>query len=595
VVAVFLTAAVAGTGADRRRREQALLRARGASLARLTWLGAVEAIVAGLAGVLVGLAAALVVGRLAFGGGSFATDPRAVAFDLALAAVVGWSIAAVAVALPAGRDARRLTVAAATRRVRRPGRTSPVPLIGGLVLLAGAAGVYLLVRRTGYELILTPEGVPSVAVAYWTLLGPLCLWAGAALVVWWTAQAALARGRAAVERMARPVAGPLAGAVAGSLTRQRRLISSGLLLVALAGAFAVATAAFDTTYQQQAEVDARLTNGGDVTVSEPPSASVPPAFARRLAAVPGVTGVEPLQHRFAYVGADLQDLYGVRPSTIVAAGGLQDAYFTGGGAAELVGRLAARPDGILVSAETARDYQLQAGDHVTLRLRDGRTGALTPVTFQYVGVVREFPTAPRDSFLVANGDYVARATGSDAVGSFLIDAAGVPPADVAARVRAVAGPAATVSDIASTRAVVGSSLTAVDLGGLTRLELGFAAVLGAAGGGLVLALVLAERRRSLAVLVALGARRRQLGAFVGGEALVISAGGLVAGAVTGAALAELLVAVLTGVFDPAPAALAVPWGYLAAVAAVLVAASAGAVALTLAGARRSVVETLRRL
>ena len=40
--------------------------------------------------------------------------------------------------------------------------------------------------------------------------------------------------------------------------------------------------------------------------------------------------VEPLQHRFAYVGADLQDLYGVRPRTIGAAGELQDAWFPGG-------------------------------------------------------------------------------------------------------------------------------------------------------------------------------------------------------------------------------------------------------------------------
>lgn len=38
--------------------------------------------------------------------------------------------------------------------------------------------------------------------------------------------------------------------------------------------------------------------------------------------------------------------------------------------------------------------------------------------FHYVGVVREFPTAPSDSFLVANAEYVADATGSDAVGAF---------------------------------------------------------------------------------------------------------------------------------------------------------------------------------
>ena len=81
-----------------------------------------------------------------------------------------------------------------------------------------------------------------------------------------------------------------------------------------------------------------------------------------------------------------------------------------------------------------------------------------------VGVVREFPTAPKDSFLVANAAYIAEK--------------------------------------------IGSSLTAVDLAGVTRLELAFALVMVAASTGLVLALGLADRDRSFALLVALGATPR---------------------------------------------------------------------------------------
>src|SRR5207237_524808 len=145
----------------------------------------------------------------------------------------------------------------------------------------------------------------------------------------------------------------------------------------------------------------------DVTVTEPPGATAGPDAASVLAAVPGVAAVEPLQHRFAYVGADLQDLYGVRPSTIVAATSLQDAYFAGGSARGLIGALATRPDNVLVSAETVRDFQLAPGDSLTIRLQDGRSGQFREVAFHYAGVVKEFPTAPRDSFLVANADYVA--------------------------------------------------------------------------------------------------------------------------------------------------------------------------------------------
>ena len=31
----------------------------------------------------------------------------------------------------------------------------------------------------------------------------------------------------------------------------------------------------------------------------------------------------------------------------------------------------------------------------------------------YAGIAKEFPTAPRDSFLIANSDYIAARTGSD--------------------------------------------------------------------------------------------------------------------------------------------------------------------------------------
>ena len=108
--------------------------------------------------------------------------------------------------------------------------------------------------------------------------------------------------------------------------------------------------------------------------------------------------------------------------------------------------------------------------------------------FGYAGVAKEFPTAPTDSFLVANASYIARMTGSDAVGDFLVQTDGTPPRTVAARVRRVVGSAAQVTDIQTSRRVVGSNLTAVELSGLTKVELAFALILAAAASGLTLGL-----------------------------------------------------------------------------------------------------------
>jgi len=138
-----------------------------------------------------------------------------------------------------------------------------------------------------------------------------------------------------------------------------------------------------------------------------------------------------------------------------------------------------------------------------------------------------------------------------------------------------------VTDITTTRRLVGSSLTAVDLSGLTRVELGFAVVLAAASTGLLLALGLAERR--------------QLAGFVWTEAIFVSVGGLLLGALTGWVLAQMLVKVLTGVFDPPPAALSVPWAYLALVAVIAAVAVATAAMATVKSASRVSAAALREL
>ncbi len=595
VLAGLLTATVASTGRDRRRREQALLRARGATTRQLLRLGTVEAVAAGVLGAAAGLGLALLVGHLAFGTGAFGATTASALGWAAGSALAGMAIATSAVGIPAWRDAREDTVSASRQTV---GRTAtPRWMRAGLDigLLAASVVVFWLTSRNGYKLVLAAEGVPTISVSYWAFAGPALLWTGAGLLAWRFADTLLHHGRRLVTAALRPLSGTLASTVAASMARQRRLLARALVLVALTTSFAASTAVFNSTYRQQAEVDALLTNGADVTVTESPGIVVGPDAAPRLAQVPGVQSVEPIQHRFAYVGADLQDLYGVQTDTIVDATRLQDAYFVGGTAKDLMSTLAAKPDSVLVSLETVKDFQLSPGDPLTLRLQDGRTKQYTDVGFHYAGVAKEFPTAPSDSFLVANADYIAQATGSNAVGSFLLDTGSANIPAVADQVRSPVGADAQVTDITTSRRIIGSSLTSVDLAGLTRVELGFALVLTAASTGLVLALGLAERRRTFAIASALGASAHQLGSFIWAEAAFVALGGLAAGALGGWALTGMLIKVLTGVFDPAPSALAVPWAYLATVAGVGLAAVAVAAVATIRSTRRPAISVIRDL
>ena len=299
-----------------------------------------------------------------------------------------------------------------------------------------------------------------------------------------------------------------------------------------------------------------------------------------------------MQHRYAYVGADLQDLYAVRPGTVTAGAHLADAWFTGGTAADLMHRLDRQPDGILVSAETVVDFQLQPGDRLTLRVTDPRTGTQVPVTFHFLGIVNEFPTAPTDSFLVANQDYVTARAGA-AADTHLVDTTGSDPAVVAAELRDRVGAGPAITDITADRALVGSSLTGVDLAGLTRIELGFALALAVAAAGLVLAVDLTERRRTFTILGVLRARPRHLAGFVAAEAVIVTLPALLLGAALGTGLAQVLVTTLSGVFDPPPDSPAVPWTYLVGVVAAVVAAVTVTVTVLVLRTRRPDLTQIR--
>ena len=232
---------------------------------------------------------------------------------------------------------------------------------------------------------------------------------------------------------------------------------------------------------------------------------------------------------------------------------------------------------------------------MNLRLPDARTGQLTTVPFRYIGVVSEFPTAPKDSFFVANADYLGQQTGDPTPSTFLVNTGGRQTSAVADRLRALVGLAATVTDISSTRETVGSTLTAVDLTALSRVELGFALILAGAAGGLAFGLGLAERRRTFAIATALGARVAHLRRMIGSESAVLAAAGLCMGLVAGWVLSVMLVKMLTGVFDPPPAAIPVPWGYLGTVTAATVLALAVVTTGAVRAVRRPAIGALREL
>src|SRR5947207_8073743 len=132
-------------------------------------------------------------------------------------------------------------------------------------------------------------------------------------------------------------------------------------------------------------------------------------------------------------------------------------------------------------------------------------------------------------------------------------------ADVRRVAASTSSAGAEVHDIGEQTQQTTSSITTVDLVGISRIEEAFAIALAAAAMGLFVALGIAERKQEFATMAALGTPVRDIGAFVWSEAVLVLGAGLVLAAGLGWALSQMLGARLQHVFDPPADARAAAW------------------------------------
>lgn len=566
---------------ERDRRDFALLRARGATRRDLLTLALLESVVIGTVGGLLGAGAAFLAVSQLVAGGVTATPARAVAAVVAcvLLAIVG----ALAARVGASIDVLRVSVSEGRRSTRRTAKPLWQRLYLDWIALAVSGLVYWLTASTGFSAIVSPDSNPTLSLSVYMFLAPALLWIGATLLL------VRLRGRAlawiAARGAGRRVTG-LRGFVLASAARRGAAINRGLIVVGLLLAFGVNLGVFTATYNQQARVDAELTIGADVALTTPPGAVSTHHLDTLVGHVAGVSATTAVDHAYAYVGPDLQDIYGIDPATFAAATTLRDSYFLGGGASTMMSRLRSTPSGILVSRETITDYQLRLGDLLRLRVLDHASGRFVVAPFHVVGIVQEFPSAPKDSFMVTNLPYLESVT--HGVGPNVVFAKA--PSDPAGVARAVSAATSafgvTVRNIRDQLHQTTTSITTVDLTGVSRIEEAFAVALAAAAMGLFIGLAVLERRQEFATMAAVGASLRDIGAFLWSEAAIVLGASLVLAAGLGWLMSQMLVAMLQHVFDPPPDALSLPWGYLGGLAAASLLGGLAAAALAMRTLRK---------
>ena len=586
-LALALSRLAADATADATRRHAALLRARGATARELSVVFVGATIVTAALGAVAGAIVGSTIGIGLFGpeiASAGAVDALVRASTLAVAFTT--VLATISAILPL-RSQLSDEVAAGRQELQR-GRPAMWRrlYLDGLALVAGL-GVFLVVGGSVHP-VLNAEGNPTVTLALASFVAPLLFWlAGALLLLRLVGILSARSGR--LSRSLGRVLGPGGELAARSLQARSGATSRAIVLLALALSFATSVAIFDSTYRQQQRVDAELTLGADLK-TVPAKATTADAVGHASGA--GIAAATPFVDRVVYVGPEAQDLLAIDAATLASVSPLADTFFQGISGADALATLRRQPDAILVSAETAKDYSIVPGDRIRIRVPDAN-GTLKAIDFHMAGIAVEFPTAPKDAFLVANLSYVAAQSGNDRISFILARADG----DVGAASRRLAqrlGPDWQVQDLATTSARLANSITSVDLAGLVVIDLAFAILIAAAGATLFLLAGLAERRRELATLIAIGAEPAQIRASVVGETIVIGLAGVVGGLITGGLIALALLQILGGVFDPPADRPAIPvLGILAIVAGVAMALAAAVVVADRGIARLGIVSSLR--
>ncbi|MEU1851186.1 ABC transporter permease [Streptomyces sp. NPDC019990] len=574
LVGVFLIVNTFSMLIAQRTRELGLLRALGADRRQVRRSVITEALLLGLVGSTLGLAAGIglaaglieLMGLLSM---NIDADEMAIGWATPVAAyVVGLGVTFVAAYLPARRAADVSPMAAlADAEVAGVGRPLRVRAVAGAV--AGAAGAAALVgcavsERTSSAASLLGLGVVLTLIAT-VIAGPL-----------------LVRPVIRVLGAVFPVVfGPIGRmSQRNALRNPRRTGATAAALmvgIALVAGMSVASASMTRSFDEQ--IDNTL--GADFVIQN--SNFLP--FPREVTdAVRGTDGVGlVVRGRFAPVAVRLPD--GDRVETTAAGydprlDEVADITYTRGDTA------AALADGRLaMDRDFARDHDVRVGGTVPVEFQGGRRAALT------VGALTDQDSA--DGFGTQGGLYFGLATleryapGGQDSALYVNAAPGTGDDDLRADLERTLEPypQVQVRDLADYKQLVRDQIAVLLY--LVYALLGLAIIIAVLGVVNTLALSVVERTREIGLLRAIGLARRQLRRMIRLESVVIAVFGAVLGLALGLVWGVCTQQVLA-LQDMG--ALAIPWGTIVAV--VLGSAVVGVVAALLPALRASRMNVL---
>jgi putative ABC transport system permease protein len=570
LVAAALGLAAASALSEARRREEALLRLRGATGGQIARVAAGHAAAAGILGSVVGLVVAVltvtvVVGQVAWRG----VPAGRLAFAAILSVAVGLLVTAVR--LVRLRRAGRKSEVATQRRLLERGWT-PTWRRAHLDLVAlGVGGAILFINIKAGGLQRTPIEGTALALSFYVLLAPIALWVGGTLLVI-RGLLSLLSGWARPEH-ARPLPS-WRGASLRWLGRRPARTAVALVLGALAVAFGTYVLAFAATYRTAKQADAQAAIGSDLRLTPGDPLFKLPNLG------PDVASTSEFRLVPARAGGDRKTILGIDPASYAATATMAPRLLAGQGVAVM----AKDPAGVLISSEIATDFAVGPGDTLPITIFPDDFENRRTVPLHVVGVYRSFPPSSPIAEMVASAASLPRALISPPDFYLARVAPGRSATEVAARLHA--GILADKFGVSTVTDPSSRGLTALNLTGLGRIESLGGGLVAAVGVAVLGAFLVLERRREFAILRAVGADTPQVLTGPAHEGFIAVLGSLVIGIPIGLGLSILAVRVLGLFFALPPPLLTMPSATLALLCLFMVAVSAIALGATLLAVNR---------
>ena len=561
MLAAILAGYAGAVLASAQRREQAILRIRGANRSHLVRMLALRSTLLTGAGAVLGLAMGFLSALVVLGADALI---RASTPSLLLSGLIGAGggfLAAGFALYGAGRASIRREInedRAALFSRRPPWSRFRLDLLA--LLVVGVLAV-LAVRTDAFA------GIPGsvyegrgVELALWLLALPLGVWIAGALIGGRVFAWVLSRGpnrRTGFPHVVRGVLGR-------SLRRRSWVAAQGAIVIGLIVGAATSITMFTASYDRAKEADARFSLGSDLKVAPDPTSqeTVSGAFAEQIetvhgiaAATPVVYGVENSRLRSAR-NEDAANVAAVDPRGFLAVAAVEDENFPDMTAEEALTSLADDPTGVLLSTDLAEFISAEPGDDLEVLFEQG-TDVQVLAQMHVAGLFDRLPAFPDGADAMVDIAYFHELVPSTAPDFFLARTTDGRTSTLQDAVAGLSTDLGSGGQLAvETRETAldkdQSSLAALNIHGLLTLDSGYGLAMAMVAIGIFVFGLLLQRRREYVTMRAQGLQSSEIRALIVAETGTVTVTACLVGIVVGVGMAFLLVRVLRPLFVLTP-------------------------------------------